>query len=79
MRIDLGTVKRIHVNQHKIRRNRKTGDNEPVLPVKTSKGNHYGHRVRIYGDSEVVYRPDNPLGCGARVWIETYASVCIDD
>jgi hypothetical protein len=66
---------RIHVNQHIIKRNRKTGRNDPVLTIKTSKSNTYAHEVEILGPSSVIYRPDKPLPCGARVWIETYAQV----
>ena len=29
----------------------------------------------IKGDSKVVYRPDKPLSCGAKVWIETEGEV----
>ena len=65
----------IHVNQHVIKENRKTGAKEPVLTVKTYKSNTYAHEVRIKGDSRVVYSPDEPLSCGARVWIETNAPV----
>jgi len=61
----------IHVNQHVIRSNNKTGQREPVLTVKTYKSNTYAHRVRLSGPCEVVYSPDCPLSCGARVWIET--------
>ena len=70
-----GKIKRIHVNQHAIRKNRKTGQGNPVLSVKTSQGNHYGHRVEIAGDSTVVYSPDKPLSCGAHVWVETRAEI----
>ena len=69
--------KRIHVNMHKIRSNKKYGTNEPVITVKTSQSNTYGHRVEILGPSKVVYRPDKPLSCGARVWIETESEVNI--
>ena len=31
--------------------------------------------MQINGASTVVYQPDNPLSCGARVWIETKAEV----
>ena len=65
----------IHVNQHAIRSNAKHGKNEPVLTVKTYKSNDYAHEVDIHGPSKVVYRPDKPLSCGARVWIETQAEV----
>ena len=66
---------RIHVNQHIIKRNAKTGEREPVLTCKTSKSNTYGHEVIIKGDSKVIYSPDKPLSCGARVWIETESDV----
>lgn len=68
----------IHVNQHAIRRNTKTGGNEPVITVKTYKKNTYAHGVTINGPCSVVYRSDKPLSCGARVWIETYADVEVE-
>jgi hypothetical protein len=67
--------KRIHVNQHKIKSNRKTGNREPVLTVKTYKDNTYCHEVLIEGPCKVIYSPDKPLPCGARVWIETEKDV----
>jgi|TARA_B110000902_G_scaffold84096_1_gene99855 hypothetical protein len=70
--------KKIHINMHKIRSNKKHGTNEPVITVKTYKSNTYGHEVEILGNSKVVYSPDNPLSCGARVWIETDSEVIID-
>ncbi len=66
---------RIHVNQHKIRSNLKHNLKEPVITVKTSKSNTYAHEVSILGPSKVVYKPNKPLSCGARVWIETTAEV----
>lgn len=69
---------RIHVNQHIIRRNMKTGEREPVITVKQGRKNTYGHSVTIDGPSKVVYSPDKPLSCGAKVWIETEAEVSID-
>ena len=63
---------------HKIRANKKHGTKEPVITVKTSKTNTYGHEVEILGESKVVYSPDKPLSCDARVWIETDAEVKID-
>lgn len=65
----------IHVNQHVIRKNLKENTDDPVLTVKTYKENKYAKRVKIHGDSEVVYSKDKPLSCGARVWIETQATV----
>ena len=67
--------KRIHINQHKIRSNKKHNLNEPVITVKTSKSNDYAHEVEINGPSKVIYSPDKPLSCGAKVWVETEAEV----
>ena len=67
----------IHVNQHLIKSNTKTGSTVPVLTVKTYKSNIYCHEVEILGASKVVYSPDKPLSCGAKVWIETQAEVRI--
>ena len=66
----------IHVNQHGIRANRKTGARDPVLTVKTYQTNQYAHEAIIHDATgaevaRVVYRPDKPLSCGAQVWIET--------
>lgn len=65
----------IHINQHAIRRNAKTGGDEPVITVKTYKDNLYAHSVHIDGPCKVVYSPDKPLSCGAKVWIETHSTV----
>ena len=61
----------IHINMHTIRANNKHGRRDPVITCKTYKSNTYGHEVDIDGPSKVVYSPDKPLSCGARVWIET--------
>ncbi len=66
----------IHVNQHVIKDNNKNNVNNPVLTCKTYKSNSYAHEAIIYDDNgkevaKVVYNPDKPLSCGARVWIET--------
>ena len=63
---------------HKIRANKKHGTKEPVITVKTYKTNTYAHEVEILGESKIVYSPDKPLSCGARVWIETDAEVKVD-
>ena len=63
---------------HVIRSNKKNGTNDPVITVKTYKSNTYGHEVEILGKSKVVYSPDKPLSCGARVWIETDGEVLVD-
>ena len=68
---------KIHVNQHVIRSNKKNGEKKPVLTVKTYKSNTYAHEVEINGPSKVIYSPDKPLSCGARVWIETESEVVV--
>jgi hypothetical protein len=69
----------VHVNQHKIRANAgKPADQQaPVLTVKTYKSNTYAYEVEILGPSRIVYSPDKPLSCGARVWVETESEVKI--
>ena len=73
------TVKRIHVNMHKIRANKKHGTNEPVITVKEGRKNTYGHEVEILGPSKVIYGGNEKpiLPCGARVVIETNSEVII--
>ena len=70
---------RIHVNQHIIKSNRKNNEDKPVLTVKTYKSNTYAKEVEIQGNSKVIYSPNNPLSCGAEVWIETESKVKILD
>lgn len=67
----------VHVNQHVIKANAKNGESNPVLTVKTYKENRYAHEVAIDGPSRLVYNPESPLSCGARVWIETESQVRI--
>jgi hypothetical protein len=71
---------RIHVNQHKIRADAKAGTRTPCLTVKTHKDNRRAVEAVIVDDdgnevARVVYRPDKPLSCGARCWIETDKTV----
>ena len=71
--------KKIHINQHIISSNKKNGTNDPVITVKTSKSNTYASEVEILGKSKLVYSPNKPLACGARVWIETESKVILDN
>lgn len=68
---------RIHVNQHVIKANCKYGRRDPVLTVKVGKENTYCHEVSIAGPARVIYSPDKPLSCGAKVWIETTSPVTV--
>lgn len=72
----------IHVNQHVVKANKKNGVQNPVLTVKTYKENIYAQEVEILDESgsviaKIVYSPDKPLSCGARVWVETLHEVRI--
>jgi len=75
---------KIHVNMHKIRANLKNGTEEPVITVKDYKRNRYTSNAIIRDEdgnelARVVYSPNKPLSCGARVWIETDLRVDTDD
>ena len=78
----MGKIKRVHVNQHNLRKNikRKEEGLPPLasITVKCGKYNIYGHECVLLGESTVRY-PDKPLGCGARVWVETKGPVEIHD
>ena len=70
---------RIHVNQHNIRANVKGAD-LPVITVKDYKSNRKTNQADILsadGDvvASIIYSPEKPLSCGARVWIETELEV----
>tara|TARA_Y100000994_G_scaffold249541_1_gene261905 strand:+ start:5932 stop:6171 length:240 start_codon:yes stop_codon:yes gene_type:complete len=72
----------LHVNQHNIKFNAKAGNKQrkPVLTVKDYRQNRKCNRAIIKDDdgntvAELVYSPDKPLACGAKVWIETNLTV----
>ena len=69
----------LHVNQHNIKANAK-GANLPVLTIKDYKQNRKCNKAVIKDDAgnivaQLVYSPDKPLSCGAKVWIETELTV----
>lgn len=71
----------IHVNQHNIKANIK-GSKLPVITCKNYKYNEYANEVIIFDKSgdecaRIIYSPNKPLSCGARVWIETNNDVKI--
>lgn len=70
----------IHVNRNKLQQNSKHGTKVPVITAKDYKTNRYGHRVIIKDKdgnpvAQIIQRENNPLSCGAKVWIETYNEV----
>lgn len=70
--------KRIHINKHVIASNLKRGENKPPIRIKTYSQNVPASHVLVDGPSKVVYSPDKPLNCGARLWIETDSDVYAD-
>lgn len=73
------TKKLIHINRNVIQWNAKHGANIPVCRVSEGKETKYGRTVDIHGPSKMIYDPDNPLKCGAKLWIETEADITIED
>ena len=71
-------IARIHVNQHVIKANAKNGENNPIFTIKQGGKNTYAHNVKVKGEMELVYSPDKPLSCGAKVWIETRGDIELD-
>jgi hypothetical protein len=78
MKLSNSLKKVIHVNQHVIRANKKTGANNPPISIKTSRRNFRARSVTIDGPSSLVYSPDKPLACGARLWVETKSPVTFE-
>jgi hypothetical protein len=69
-----GLIKRIHVDQHRIKSNAKSGADEPVLTVQAQGGPYKAHEVEVKGPSRIIY-DGRTLSCGAKAWIETTAEV----
>ena len=42
------------------------------------KTNTYAHKVKFW-ESEVIYSPEKPLSCGAKVWIETTSPILLNE
>lgn len=72
--IRAGLLKRLHVDQNRIKANLKDGTDLPVVTVQAVGGPYKGHEAVIDGPSRLVYA-DHALSCGARVWVETTAEV----
>ena len=65
----------IHINRNIIQQNAKKDENKPVCRVQSGKSVRYCMEVDIKGPSRMVYRPNNPRPCGAKLWIETDSDV----
>ena len=69
----------IHINKNLKQSNDKHGRSNPVCRVEVGGETLYGSRVDILGPSSMIYSPDKPRKCGAKLWIETDAEVIIHD
>jgi len=69
----------IHINKNLKQSNDKHGKALPVCRVETEGKTWYGSRVDVLGPSSMIYRPDKPRKCGAKLWIETDGEVVIYD
>lgn len=68
-------MKIIHINRNIIQKNAKLGEVNPVCRVEENGAVRYCMEVIINGPSRMIYRPNNPRPCGAKLWIETDADV----
>lgn len=73
-------ITKIHINQHNIRAN-KGQKGLPVVTVKDYKANRKTDEAIIMHNgvevARVVYRPEDPLSCGAKCWVETKCEVVV--
>jgi hypothetical protein len=70
-------MKIIHINRNIIQQNAKHNRQEPVIRVEEGGKVKYCMEVIIDGPSRMVYRPEAPRPCGAKLWIETDAPLTL--
>ena len=69
------SLKIIHINRNIIQENLKNGTSKPVVRVEEKGKVRYCMEVELLGPSKMVYSPDKPRKCGARLYIETHCPV----
>jgi hypothetical protein len=78
MLLAAGALKRIHVHQANLKQRRLHPDtNVPCYTIKHKGQTYWANEVTIDGQSRLVERIDNPLSCGARLFVETNAAVLL--
>lgn len=81
LKLDDSAFKIIHINKNIIQQNEKRIRNgeKPFPPCRVEVDGKviYGTEIRLDGASTMVYRPDKPRPCGAKLWIETCNSVTV--
>lgn len=68
------TVTRISVNSLMIRANKKHGRDDPPIRIQRGSMVTYAREVKL-GEARLVYAPDLPLSCGAKVYLECEGEV----
>ena len=70
-------ISKIHVNRHVLAKNKKAGERIPPLTIRTYKGATTASELEIRGPCRLVYAPDDPLPCGATVYLITESDVVV--
>jgi hypothetical protein len=73
-----GSTKRIHVNQKNLRRRVAGTGTDPCFTIKAGGTTYWAHKVEILGPSVMIESIDKPLGCGARIWVETTSALRLE-
>lgn len=76
--LESGYITRLHVNQHVIKANTKTGSDDPVFSIKHRGKTIKARSVTVTGEMHMKYN-SNPLSCGARVWLETTSPITYEE
>ena len=61
---------RIYINRHTIAANKKHGESEPPIAVRTYKGVEYAQDMVLTGEWRLKYDAPNAICSGATVWLE---------
>jgi hypothetical protein len=66
----------LHVNRNVLQSNAKHDTCEPPIRLQEGSQVSYAHEVELLDDAgrvvlTFIYRPDAPLPCGGKLWIET--------
>ncbi len=61
---------KVYINRNVVAANQKTGARNPPITILNKGRRTYACAVELIGAARVVYSPDRPLSCGARIWIE---------
>ena len=72
-------MKIIHINRNIIQSNSKHNKQDPVIRIQEGDKTTYAMSITINGPSKMVYNPNKPLRCGAKLWIETNSEIFVNN